>query len=66
MTQRKSLACGNPYRDRAIAYGRRMGLDTVNEQYVVELIRRCGGLERLTRLTPECQRLLLGVSGKGL
>jgi hypothetical protein len=39
-----------------------MGVETVEDKHVIELIRQCGGLERLTKLTPEVQRILLGVS----
>jgi len=60
--QSSSIATGNPYRDHAIAYARRMGVETVEDKHVIELIRQCGGLERLTKLTPEVQRILLGVS----
>jgi hypothetical protein len=42
-----------------------MGL-TIDRHHIIEKIASLGGVEKLSKLTPEVQRLLLGVSGRGL
>lgn len=43
-----------------IAYGRKMGMK--DARHMADHIRALGGVEKLSKLTPEVQRILLGVS----
>ena len=60
-----SIATGNPYRERVLAYGRALGLTHMDDRKMERAIRNAGGMERLQGLTPEVQRLLLGVTKLG-
>jgi hypothetical protein len=63
MTEREpsSIAVCRPSRQAVIAYGRKMGMTQLNDRRVVAMIYQCGGVEKLSKLTPEVQRLLLGI-----
>jgi hypothetical protein len=54
-----------PGNQEALDYGRKMGL-TIDRHHIIEKIASLGGVEKMMRLAPEVQRLLLGVSGRGL
>ena len=59
------IATGNPYRERVLAYGRALGLTHMDDRKMERAIRHAGGMERLQGLTPEVQRILMGVTKLG-
>ena len=64
-TERRPARPVFPANQEALDYARKMGL-TIDRHHIIEKIASLGGVEKLSKLTPEVQRLLLGVSGRGL